>query len=135
VDAAAVPRVLLVDDEVSAAEVLALILDGEGIHATVAADGRQALERLEQAAPHVLVSDFMMPGMNGAELVAAVRARAGYEHMPVMFISGAPESALSRLDVRYDAFLRKPFELERFLDALFRLLAAAGVSKDRPERG
>lgn len=112
------PRVLLVDDELSSAEVLALILAGEDYQVTLAADARQALARLEEAAPDILVVDFMMPGMNGAELVKAIREKARYANVPVLLISGAPEAALRRYEVNYDAFLRKPFGLEVFLRTL-----------------
>lgn len=111
-------RVLLVDDELSGAEVLGLILAGEGYHVTVAADGRQALARLEEARPDLIVTDFMMPGMNGAELVKAVRAIPSYEQVPVLLISGAPEAALRSYALAYQGFLRKPFGLEAFLQAV-----------------
>jgi CheY-like chemotaxis protein len=113
--------VLLVDDELSGAEVLALLLAGEGCQVTLAADGRQALSRLAEAAPDILIVDFMMPGMNGAELVKAMREIPGYEQTPVLMISGAPETALRRYQARYDLFLRKPFGLEEFLAALAKL--------------
>lgn len=119
--AARAKRILLVDDELSSAEVLALILAGEGYQVTLAPDARQALARLGEAAPDLLVSDFMMPGMNGADLVKAVRQLAGYESLPVILISGAPEAALRRYQVDYDAFLRKPFGLEEFLQTLNRV--------------
>ena len=119
------PRVLLVDDEFSSAEVLGLILAGEGYHVTTVPDGRQALARLDEAAPDLLVTDFMMPGLNGAELVNAVRAMAPYASLPVLLISGAPEAALRRYDVNYQAFLRKPFGLEEFLRVV-RELPTAG---------
>jgi CheY-like chemotaxis protein len=111
-------RVLLVDDELSSAEVLALILAGEDYHVTLAADARQALARLDEARPDILVVDFMMPGVNGAELVKAIRRIAPYEDVPVLLISGAPEAALRSYDLAYDAFLRKPFGLELFLRTL-----------------
>lgn len=111
-------RVLLVDDEFSSAEVLALVLAGEGYQVTVAADARQALERLEDAAPDLLVVDFMMPGMNGADLAKAVREREHFRAVPVLMISGAPEAALKAYRPRYDAFLRKPFGLEELLRVL-----------------
>ncbi|MBC5781402.1 response regulator [Ramlibacter sp. USB13] len=117
-------RVLLVDDELSSAEVLALILAGEDYHVTLAADARQALARLEEAAPDILVIDFMMPGMNGADLLKAIREVMPYENVPVVLISGAPEAALRRYDIRYDAFLRKPFGLEQFLRTLKGLRSA-----------
>ena len=114
-------RVLLVDDELSSAEVLGLILAGEGYHVTVAADARQALGRLDEARPDVLVVDFMMPGMNGAELVKAIRETPSYAQLPVLLISGAPEAALRAYKFSYDGFLRKPFGLEDFLQAVSRL--------------
>ena len=117
-------RVLLVDDELSSAEVLALVLAGEGYQVTVAADARQALERLEEADPELLVSDFMMPGMNGADLAKAIRERERFREIPVLMISGAPESALKAYRPQYDAFLRKPFGLEEFLEVLQKLLRA-----------
>ena len=111
-------RVLLVDDEFSSAEVLALVLASEGYQVTVAADSRQALDRVEEAAPDLLVIDFMMPGMNGAELAKAIREQERFAAAPVLMISGAPEAALKAYRPRYDAFLRKPFGLEEFLRAL-----------------
>jgi CheY-like chemotaxis protein len=122
-DAGRALRVLLVDDELSSAEVLALILAGEGYQVTLAADARQALAKLEEAAPDLLVSDFMMPGMHGGDLVKAVRARSGFEGIPVLLISGVPEAALRAYEVPNDAYLRKPFGLEQFLQVLQELLA------------
>jgi CheY-like chemotaxis protein len=117
-------KVLLVDDEVSGTEVLALFLATEGMTVTVAANGRQALDRLDDTQPDLLIADFMMPGMNGAELVHLVRGRPGYEHLPVVFISGAPESAIKAYGVGYDRFLRKPFRLDEFLKVVTDLLGA-----------
>jgi CheY-like chemotaxis protein len=120
------PRVLLVDDELSSAEVLALVLAGEGYEVTVAADARQALERLDEAEPDLLVTDFMMPGMNGADLARAVREQERYRNIPVLMISGAPPSALRAYGRHYDAFLRKPFGLEQLLEVLRTLRGSAG---------
>jgi CheY-like chemotaxis protein len=114
-------RVLLVDDELSSAEVLALVLAGEGYEVTLAADARQALARLDEAAPDLLVTDFMMPGMNGADLARAVRERERFRNIPVLMISGAPQSALKAYGKHYEAFLRKPFGLEHLLEALQQL--------------
>ena len=120
------PRVLVVDDELTSAEVLGLILAEAGFHVTVASDGQQALARLEEAAPDVLVTDFMMPGMHGADLVKAVRAMPAWRALPVLMISAAPHGALRAYDVKYDAFLRKPFGLDQFLETV-RALVAAGA--------
>ena len=112
------PRVLLVDDEISSAEVLGLLLVEDGYHVTIASNGQQALARLDESAPDVLITDFMMPGMNGADLVKALRAMPAYRDLPVLMISAAPEAALRPYGLGYDVFLRKPFSLDRFLDAV-----------------
>jgi len=127
------PRILLVEDELSSAEVLALLLADDGYEVTVAPDGRQALLRLEEAAPDLLITDFMMPGMNGAMLVKALRDMPRYAALPVLMISGAPESALRAYAVPYQAFLRKPFSLEEFLMVVARLRGALGDRPASPE--
>lgn len=120
------PRILLVEDELSSAEVLALLLADDGYEVTVAPDARQALLRLEEAAPDLLITDFMMPGMNGAMLVKALRDMPRYAALPVLMISGAPESALRAYAVPYQAFLRKPFSLDEFLRIVGTLRAGRG---------
>ena len=119
------PRILVVDDELSNAEVLALVLQEEGFHVTVAGDGRQALQRLEQAAPALLITDYMMPGMSGVELARAVRQLPQYQGLPVLLMSGAAPSALGVSAHEIDAFLRKPFDIEALLQAVHSLLARA----------
>lgn len=115
-------RILLVDDEISGAQVLGMILAEQGYLVTVVGDGRQALARLEEAAPDLLVTDFMMPFMNGADLVRVVRAHAAHARLPVLVISGAPEAALRAYKLDYQAFLRKPFGFDAFVDTVRRLL-------------
>lgn len=115
-------RILLVDDEVSGTEVLGLILTEGGFKVTMAADGREAMARLDEAAPDLLVTDFMMPVMNGGELVKAIRATVRYHQLPVLLMSGAPEAALQRYGVGHQRFLRKPFALDEFLVAVHALL-------------
>jgi CheY-like chemotaxis protein len=61
-------RVLIVDDERSVAETLSMILQGEGYDAATAYDGPTALQKLEFFVPDCVISDVIMPGMNGIEL-------------------------------------------------------------------
>lgn len=115
-------RILVVDDELSNAEVLALILHEEGFQIMVAGDGRQALERIEEATPDLLITDYMMPGMSGVELARAVRQLPRYSNLPVLLMSGAAASTLSIHGKDFDAFLRKPFDIEELLRAVQSLL-------------
>nr|WP_255520262.1 response regulator [Ramlibacter aurantiacus] len=115
----------MVDDELSSAEVLGLILSREGYEVTMAADGQQALLRLRDTRPDLVITDFMMPVLNGAELVNALRKLPEHAHTPVLLMSGAPEAALRAYQVDYQAFMRKPFELDAFLATVARLAAQA----------
>ena len=72
------PRVLLVEDEESAAEMLATLLELEGFHVTLAANGKRAIEVLEEAQPALIITDYMMPMMDGIEMAKAIRAMPAY---------------------------------------------------------
>lgn len=111
-------RILFVDDEPSILKALTRIFRAESYEILTAGSGAEALARLKEAPVQVIISDYMMPGMNGADLVKAIRAIPPYENILVVLISGAPEAALRRYNVKYDAFLRKPFGLELFLRTL-----------------
>jgi CheY-like chemotaxis protein len=115
-------RILVVDDEYTSAETLAWVLRDEGFEVTVAGNGRQALERLDEAAPDLVLTDYMMPLMNGVELSQAIRARPRFARIPVLMISGVSDGALSAHRASFDTFLRKPFDLQRLLDAVRSLL-------------
>lgn len=115
--------ILIVDDEISSTEVLALILREEGFRVTVASNGRQALDRLDEAAPDLIITDYMMPVMNGVEMSKAVRGRERYARLPILMMSGVSEAALRSHGDSYDRFLRKPFDMDALLDAVQALLS------------
>ena len=110
--------VLVVDDEFGTVEVLVAALEDAGYRVLTAANGRRALERLEENKPDLVVSDFMMPLMDGAALVQAMRANPEYQHIPVIMMSAAPETALRRHLDGYAAFLRKPFRVPALLQII-----------------
>lgn len=77
--------ILIVDDE--PADVLELILDAQGYRVLTAIDGRQGLELLEQSRVDLVISDVMMPVMDGAEMVGILRRRPGGARLPVLIVS------------------------------------------------
>jgi signal transduction histidine kinase len=102
--------ILVVDDERALRELLQEILEDAGYRVTTAGDGRQALALLDSVAPQLVVSDVTMPGMDGFQLYAEVRARPRFVGMPFVFLSGLG----SEVDVREgkklgaDEYLTKP---------------------------
>lgn len=114
--------ILLVEDEFGIAGVLRLILEDEGYRVFVAPNGRQALAQLAANPPDLVVTDLMMPLMDGAELGRAVRADPAHSHIPIVIMSAALEDALRKRFDGYDVFLRKPFDPPVLLDIIARRL-------------
>lgn len=114
--------ILIVDDELGNAEVLSLILEDEGYRVFCAANGRDGLERVREVNPDLVVLDFMMPVMNGAEMGEALRASPAAAHVKILMNSSLPEAAVSERFPAYDAFLRKPYSLDLALDVIEQLL-------------
>lgn len=119
-------RILIVDDEFSNLEALELLLTEEGYDVAVACNGKQALEKLEQRSCDLVLTDHMMPGLSGAQLIEALRADPRHAGLHIVLMSGAPESMLRPLTSRYDGFLRKPFDIDALLGLLGRLLKGRG---------
>ena len=112
---------LVVDDEVGITEALNDLLSEEGFHVLVAGNGKEALARMAEKRPDLLLLDYMMPVMDGRELLNALQGDAGSRNIPVLMMSAMPRSSLPR-DCQPLAFLRKPFPIDRLLVEVRRLL-------------
>ena len=121
--------VLVVDDEFGTVEVLVTALEDAGFRVLTAPNGRRALERLEENKPDLVISDFMMPLMDGAAMVVAMRANPSFRDIPVVMMSAAPETALRKHLDGYEAFLRKPFRIPALLEIVRSVLERAPDSK------
>jgi signal transduction histidine kinase/CheY-like chemotaxis protein len=114
--------VLVVDDDDDVRAFVVGALEAAGHAVWQARGGEEALTLLDQRWPDVLVTDFAMPGMNGAELAGIVRDRRS--HVPIIVISGfADTEALEKADSKAKV-LRKPFRADELLAAVDGALAA-----------
>ena len=123
------PEVLLVDDDPSIREALERALRLEGFAVSVCVDGSAALASVEEAPPHVMVLDVMMPGPSGVEVIRALRGD-GHE-LPICILSARDEvvDRVEGLRAGADDYLVKPFELEELVARLHALLRRRA---DRP---
>jgi CheY-like chemotaxis protein len=112
--------VLIVDDEPAIAAFIADVAREMGYQTLVAANGQEALTLAETAWPCLLITDLMMPSMDGPELIARLRERAGDRPLPVILVTVAAVHA-ARVPGA-DAVLAKPFELGALESLLHRLL-------------
>jgi DNA-binding response OmpR family regulator len=122
----ATPAAFVVEDDDQIAYLLQFILRKEGYTVTVARDGLEAQKLIADSAPPALVTlDFMLPHATGLELLAIMRAKAGWEHVPVLMLTARSQEkdiTLARESGATD-YLVKPFKPEE-LRACIRRLAA-----------
>lgn len=114
------PLVLIVEDEYPIAETLGDIVTEAGCRAVLASDGRRALLLSGEEWPALVITDYMMPYMNGAQLMLALRAEAqssGRLAPPVVIISAAGSLVVGETGA--DAIIRKPFDIVQ-IEALLR---------------
>ncbi|WP_240635869.1 Hpt domain-containing protein [Caldimonas tepidiphila] len=114
---AVVPLVLVVDDSLTVRRVTQRLLVREGYRVALAKDGLEALERLAEERPAVVLSDIEMPRMDGFDLVRNMRADAGLAHLPVIMITSriAQKHRDYAAELGVDHYLGKPYSEEELL--------------------
>lgn len=115
------PLILIVDDEVDITETYAMFFELHGFDVITANDAVRALAMLDEHTPDLIISDCMMPFMDGVEFSRRVKARAATAATPVILMSGAPELH-DLASPTYDIFLRKPVLFQRLMQEIARLL-------------
>ena len=109
------PAILVVEDEQHLAAGIVENLEAEGYHATVARDGRVALDRLRAGAYDLVILDVMLPGLDGFSVCETIRREGS--RVPVLFLtakSGASDR-IRGLELGGDDYLPKPFHLRELL--------------------
>ncbi|MGC3998981.1 MAG: response regulator [Anaeromyxobacter sp.] len=86
-------EVVLAEDSLATREVLRVLLEQQGFRVRLAADGEEALQRIDEGLPDVVVSDVNMPRRDGLSLTRALRARAGTERLPVVLLTSQDDDA------------------------------------------
>lgn len=117
-------RVLVVDDDAGLRAYLRTNLELEGYDVREAASAQQGLAALEDELPDVVLLDVMMPEVDGWNLLRRVRERHGVEAIPVIMYSGDLEQADDAAQRGAQAFLGKPFDPARLLEAAKQVLGS-----------
>jgi CheY-like chemotaxis protein len=120
-------KVLVVDDEEDVSRSLAMHLLKNKFSVTMAAGAQEALEAVSKDKPHILLTDVLMPGMDGLELVRRLRSDAGTAFMPVILFSQktAVEDRLKGFEAGSDDYLPKPFDPQEMLQRVRAVLRRA----------
>jgi CheY-like chemotaxis protein len=119
-------RVLVADDDPEICTLIKAILSRGPYDVTLCNDAESALVHLRKDEPYdILISDFMLPGISGIDLIAQVRKDAATRHMPIVMISGHSNYAMDERakSAGANAFLNKPFTVQQLRTTVQVLLA------------
>ena len=121
------PLVLIVDDSVTVRKVTSRLLERHGYEAQVATDGIDALEKLQEMLPEVIVLDIEMPRMDGFEVANHIRHNPRLQHIPIVMItSRTGEKHRERaFGIGVNEYMGKPFQEQMLLDTLARFTQQA----------
>lgn len=107
-------RVLVVDDERLNRAMLVKLLDRQGFDVVAASDGEEALRLAEKISPDLVLLDIVMPGMDGFEVLHALRLQKDESELPVIMVTGADETSklVKAFDLGANDFLTKPIDVD-----------------------
>ena len=118
-------ELLLIEDEAAMRELTATALELEGYRVHSAADGSSGVDMARRHRPHLILCDIMMPGLDGYQVLATLRADPALSHIPFIFLTAKGE----KKDLRQgmvsgaDDYLTKPFSIDDLLAAIRARLA------------
>jgi two-component system, OmpR family, response regulator MtrA len=107
-------RVLVVDDDPALAEMLTIVLRGEGFDTAVVGDGTRALPAVRELRPDVVLLDLMLPGMNGIDVCRAIRLESG---VPIVMLTAKTDTVdvVVGLESGADDYVVKPFKPQELI--------------------
>ncbi|WP_343699183.1 ATP-binding protein [Caulobacter sp.] len=126
------PAVLLADDNADLRAYISRLLEAQGYAVHAVADGHAALAAARAARPQLLVTDVMMPGLDGFGLLAAIRQDAQLRDLPVIMLSAraGEEAKVEGLDAGADDYLTKPFSARELVARVAGAIATARLRRE-----
>ncbi len=126
-------RVLVADDDAAICEFMETFLRQDGFEVTAVTDPRQVESEVREGGYHILVLDLMMPDVDGIEVLR--RVRRVDDDIAVIVFTGYPslDTAVEAMELDAVAYLQKPFDPERFRDALDRVVRKKGLLRSPEE--
>lgn len=116
-------KVLVVEDDSALRDVVEEIIEGEGYSVITARDGEEGLQRLADDRPALVISDVMMPRLNGWQLCQAVASTPSLQSIPVIMMTASPNIG-GGVGCAYAALIAKPIDFDQFLGTITEIIGA-----------
>ena len=125
--------ILVAEDDKDVAMLITQMLKNAGYNSNWAENGKIALEMIAENEPEMVITDIMMPEMDGLELIKAIRNDENTSHMPIIVVSARDENSdrLAGLDAGAEVYLGKPFIPDELLMMVRRLLEQREILKKK----
>ncbi|KQZ44233.1 hybrid sensor histidine kinase/response regulator [Duganella sp. Root1480D1] len=125
-------EILIVEDSPTQAERLRRLIRSSGYHARVAANGKLALADIHEHKPHLVLSDIVMPEMNGYDLCRAIKADPSLRDIPVILVTSLtdPKDIIRGIECGADNFIRKPYAEDYLLNRIGQMLVNQKLRKN-----
>jgi CheY-like chemotaxis protein len=115
--------ILVIEDNCDHAQTLVALLELEGYKVECVPEGARGLRRVEEDLPDLIVLDFTLPDMSGADIGKALRSASRTARIPIIMGSGMPEWVVRRYFSDFNAFLAKPLDPEQLVKQIATLTA------------
>lgn len=113
--------ILIVDDEYDIVLALEMLFSDEGYKVATASNGKEALVRMAEVSPDLILLDVMMPVLTGLEVLKVMRAKPDFGNTPVILMSAVPVHAKQQ-DYGWNEFITKPLNVDMVLSLVERLI-------------
>ena len=129
-----IARVLVVDDEPNIADVISMALKYNDFTVATAADGNEALDRVSEFRPDLIVLDVMMPGLDGFQVAKRLAERS--KDIPILFLTArdTTDDKIRGLTIGGDDYMTKPFSVEELIVRIKVILRRSGRSREESSR-
>ena len=123
------PLVLVVEDEAALATMLRYNLEKQGFRVEEAADGQEALNRVSETQPDIVLLDWMLPALSGIEVCRQLRRRSATRDLPVIMVTARTEDqdTVRGLNTGADDYITKPFSVDALIARMRALLRRANA--------
>ncbi len=125
------PTIVVIDDIADLVDSVVMLLQMSGYTAFGETTGASGIRKSAEVGADLVLLDFLLPEMNGAEIGAALRADPSLAALKILMVSATPESVVRHSFTAYDGFLAKPVFAEDLLAAIDKLIGGSDITAPR----